>query len=66
MRVKNSGYIETLHGSHVFMSVAKINKMRKGELDHLLFLRGFMPEAFDNVKEKRVCLTEDIRSELNA
>ena len=28
MRVKNSGYIETLHGSHVFMSVAKINKIR--------------------------------------
>jgi hypothetical protein len=63
---KNSGYIETIQGGVRFMSVAKINKMKKMDLDHLLYQRGFMPEAFENVKEKRECLIEDLRSEVNA
>jgi hypothetical protein len=48
------------------MSVATINKMNKASLDDWLFQRGFMPEAFDNNKEKRECLVEDLKGELNA
>jgi hypothetical protein len=63
---RNAGKVETIHGTLRFMSVATINKMNKASLDAWLFQRGFMPEAFDNNKEKRECLVEDLKGELNA
>ena len=63
---RNAGRVETLFGNKQFMSVAMIKRMRKAELDDWLTMRGFMPEAFDNVKEKKQVLIEDLRSELNA
>ena len=63
---RNAGKVETIHGTLRFMSVATINKMNKASLDSWLFQRGFMPEAFDNNKEKRECLVEDLKGELNA
>jgi len=63
---RKAGKVETIHGTLRFMSVATINKMNKASLDDWLFLRGFMPEAFDNNKEKRECLVEDLKGELNA
>ena len=63
---RNSGKVETIHGTLRFMSVATINKMNKASLDDWLFQRGFMPEAFDNNKEKREVLIEDLKGELNA
>ena len=63
---RNAGRVETLFGNKQFMSVAMINRMRKAELDDWLTMRGFMPEAFDNVKEKKQVLIEDLRGELNA
>lgn len=65
-RQRNAGKVETIFGTKRFMSVATINRMRKPDLDDWLFQRGFMPEAFDNNKEKRECLLEDLKSELNA
>jgi len=65
-RQRNAGKVETIYGTKRFMSVATINRMRKPDLDDWLFQRGFMPEAFDNNKEKRECLLEDLKSELNA
>lgn len=65
-RQRNAGRVETLFGNKQFMSVAMIKRMRKAELDDWLTMRGFMPEAFDNVKEKKQVLIEDLRSELNA
>jgi hypothetical protein len=63
---RRAGKIETIFGTKRFMSVATINRMRKADLDDWLFQRGFMPEAFDNNKEKREVLIEDLKSELNA
>lgn len=63
---RNAGKVETIYGTKRFMSVATIRKMNKASLDDWLFQRGFMPEAFDNVKEKKQVLIEDLRSELNA
>ena len=63
---RNAGKVETIFGTKRFMSVATINRMRKADLDDWLFQRGFMPEAFDNNKEKREVLLEDLKSELNA
>ena len=63
---RNAGKVETIHGTLRSMSVATINKMNKASLDDWLFQRGFMPEAFDNNKEKRECLVEDLKGELNA
>ena len=63
---RRAGKIETIFGTKRFMSVALINRMRKADLDDWLFQRGFMPEAFDNNKEKREVLIEDLKSELNA
>ena len=63
---RNAGRVETLFGNKQFMSVAMIKRMRKAELDDWLTMRGFMPEAFDNVKEKKQVLIEDLRGELNA
>lgn len=63
---RNAGKVETIHGTLRFMSVATINKMNKASLDDWLFQRGFMPEAFDNNKERRECLVEDLKGELNA
>ena len=63
---RNAGKVETIYGTLRFMSVARINKMNKASLDDWLFQRGFMPEAFDNSKEKRECLVEDLKGELNA
>ena len=63
---RRAGKIETIFGTKRFMSVATINRMRKADLDDWLFQRGFMPEAFDNNKEKREVLLEDLKSELNA
>ena len=65
-RLRNAGSVETLHGIKVFMSVAKINKMKKDELNDWLYLRGFAPDAFDGNKEKKEVLIEDLRGELNA
>jgi len=65
-RQRNAGRVETLFGNKQFMSVAMIKRMRKAELDDWLTMRGFMPEAFDNVREKKQVLIEDLRSELNA
>ena len=65
-RQRKAGKIETIFGTKRFMSVATINRMRKADLDDWLFQRGFMPEAFDNNKEKREVLIEDLKSELNA
>jgi len=65
-RQRNAGRVETLFGNKQFMSVAMIKRMRKAELDDWLTMRGFMPEAFDNVKEKKQVLIDDLRSELNA
>ena len=65
-RVRKAGKVETIYGTLRFMSVATINKMNKASLDDWLFQRGFMPEAFDNNKEKRECLVEDLKGELNA
>jgi len=65
-RQRRAGKVETIFGTKRFMSVATINRMRKPDLDDWLFQRGFMPEAFDNNKEKRECLLEDLKSELNA
>lgn len=65
MKVK-SGKVETMFGFKRFMSVSRINKMLKADLDDWLFQRGFMPEAFDNNKEKRETLIEDLLGELNA
>ena len=62
---RRAGKIETIFGTKRFMSVATINRMRKADLDDWLFQRGFMPEAFDNNKEKREVLIEDLKSELN-
>ena len=62
---RRAGKIETIFGTKRFMSVALINRMRKADLDDWLFQRGFMPEAFDNNKEKREVLIEDLKSELN-
>ena len=53
MKVRKAGKIETIFGTKRFMSVATIKRMRKADLDDWLFQRGFMPEAFDNNKEKR-------------
>lgn len=63
--MKNAGRVETIFGSTRYMSVARINKMRKADLDNWLFLRGFSPEAFDNNKEKKEVLIEDLQGELN-
>jgi len=63
---RNAGKVETIYGTLRFMSVARINKMNKASLDDWLFQRGFMPEAFDNNKERRECLVEDLKGELNA
>ena len=63
---RNAGKVETIYGTLRFMSVARINKMNKASLDDWLFQRGFMPEAFDSSKEKRECLVEDLKGELNA
>ena len=63
---RNAGKVETIYGSMRFMSVATIRKMNKASLDDWLFQRGFMPEAFDNNKEKKQVLIDDLRSELNA
>jgi hypothetical protein len=63
---RRAGKIETIFGTKRLMSVATINRMRKADLDDWLFQRGFMPEAFDNNKEKREVLIEDLKSELNA
>ena len=63
---RRAGKIETIFGTKRFMSVSLINRMRKADLDDWLFQRGFMPEAFDNNKEKREVLIEDLKSELNA
>jgi hypothetical protein len=63
---RNAGKVETIFGTKRFMSVATINRMRKADLDDWLFQRGFMPEAFDNNKEKKEVLIEDLKSELNA
>lgn len=63
---RNAGKVETIYGTLRFMSVATINKMNKASLDDWLFQRGFMPEAFDNNREKRECLVEDLKGELNA
>ena len=63
---RRAGKVETIFGTKRFMSVATINRMRKADLDDWLFQRGFMPEAFDNNKEKREVLIEDLKSELNA
>ena len=65
-RQRNAGKVETIYGNLRFMSVATIRKMNKASLDDWLFQRGFMPEAFDNNKEKREVLLEDLKSELNA
>jgi hypothetical protein len=65
-RVRKAGKVETIYGTLRFMSVATINKMNKASLDDWLFQRGFMPEAFDNNREKRECLVEDLKGELNA
>ena len=65
-RQRNAGKVETIFGTKRFMSVATINRMRKADLDDWLFQRGFMPEAFDNNKEKREVLLEDLKGELNA
>ena len=65
-RQRKAGKIETIFGTKRFMSVSLINRMRKADLDDWLFQRGFMPEAFDNNKEKREVLLEDLKSELNA
>mgnify|MGYP001309987762 CR=1 FL=1 len=65
-RQRNAGKVETVYGTKRFMSVATIRKMNKASLDDWLFQRGFMPEAFDNVKEKKQVLIDDLRSELNA
>ena len=65
-RNRRAGKIETIYGTKRFMSVALINRMRKADLDDWLFQRGFMPEAFDNNKEKREVLIEDLKGELNA
>lgn len=65
-RQRNAGKVETIYGSKRFMSVATIRKMNKASLDDWLAQRGFMPEAFDNVKEKKQVLIDDLRSELNA
>ena len=65
-RQRKAGKIETIFGTKRFMSVATIKRMRKADLDDWLFQRGFMPEAFDNNKEKREVLIEDLKSELNA
>ena len=63
---RKAGKVETIYGNLRFMSVATIRKMNKASLDDWLFQRGFMPEAFDNNKEKREVLIEDLKSELNA
>lgn len=63
---RKAGKVETIFGTKRFMSVATINRMRKADLDDWLFQRGFMPEAFDNNKEKREVLIEDLKGELNA
>ena len=65
-RQRNAGKVETVYGTKRFMSVATIRKMNKASLDDWLSQRGFMPEAFDNVKEKKQVLIDDLRSELNA
>ena len=65
-RQRNAGRVETMYGNKQFMSVAMIKRMRKAELDDWLTMRGFMPEAFDNVKEKKQVLIDYLRSELNA
>ena len=65
-RQRNAGKVETIYGSKRFMSVATIRKMNKASLDDWLAQRGYMPEAFDNVKEKKQVLIDDLRSELNA
>tara|TARA_A100001015_G_scaffold236570_1_gene268830 strand:+ start:7526 stop:7786 length:261 start_codon:yes stop_codon:yes gene_type:complete len=65
-RQRNAGKVETIYGNLRFMSVATINKMNKASLDDWLFQRGFMPEAFDNNKEKKQVLIDDLRSELNS
>ena len=63
---RKAGKVETIFGTKRFMSVATIRKMNKASLDDWLFQRGFMPEAFDNNKEKREVLLEDLKGELNA
>lgn len=65
-RNRKAGKVETIFGTKRFMSVATINRMRKADLDDWLFQRGFMPEAFDNNKEKREVLIKDLKGELNA
>ena len=65
-RQRNAGKVETIYGTKRFMSVATINKMNKASLEDWLFQRGFMPEAFETNKERKECLIEDLKGELNA
>jgi hypothetical protein len=65
-RPRNAGKIETIYGNLRFMSVATINKMNKASLDDWLQQRGYMPEAFDNNKEKKQVLIDDLRTELES
>ena len=60
-----AGTVETVFGSKRHMSVARIKRMGKRDLDSWLFLRGFSPTSFSNNKERKEALIEDLLDELN-
>ncbi len=60
------GAVQTIFGSKRYMSVAKIKRMNKKDLDLWLSLRGFSATSFSNNKEKVEALIEDLLDELSA